>query len=105
MDVAKPSPPREAGHYSLPPVDLGPAADWFRAGNFCGAAGERGEAGWRKAAALGLVGRMDLAIEALENEPDPEAQFYFSAALWMAKREDKAKEVLSGLDLPEAKLH
>ncbi|MBC8326789.1 MAG: tetratricopeptide repeat protein [Verrucomicrobia subdivision 3 bacterium] len=102
MDVAKQSPPREAGHYSLPPVDLGPAADWFRAGNFCGAAGDQGIAGWRQAAALGLVGRMDLALDALEHEADPEARFYFAASLWMAKREDEAKEVLRESDLPEA---
>jgi len=102
MDVAKPFPPREARHYALPPVELGPVADWFQAGNFCGAAGEKGEAGWRRAAALGLVGRTDLAIEALTPETDPEARFYLAAALWIAKREDEAAEVLRELDLPEA---
>ena len=102
MDVAKPSPLREAGHYSLPSVDLGPTADWFRAGNFCGAAGERGVADWRQAAALGLVGRMDLALDVLQHETEPEARFYFAAVLWIAKREDEAKEILRELDLPEA---
>ena len=80
-------------------VALGNCSDWFRLGNYCGAATLDG---WQAAAAMGLIGNTSVALDSLQNLRTPEGRFYLGCALWMDGCETEALEVLAQSNLPEA---
>src|SRR5262249_36938402 len=79
------------------------AAQLLKAGNFVRAvaAGDPGD--WAPYAALGLVGRTDLAVPGLERIDAPEARFYQGVAHWIDGDDARAERSLAAVDTPHAR--
>jgi hypothetical protein len=73
------------------------ATDLFGQGNYAAAARDRDDAGWRKFAALGLVGLARPALEGLAHFEGDEPAFYAAVARWIDGDDDGAVRGLQPL--------
>ena len=74
----------------------------FAAGNYASAALNGAADAWQTYAALGLVGKVEPAIEGLSRFDHPEARFYSGVTSWIDGDEHRAVHALKDLSTPQA---
>ncbi|NER39838.1 MAG: hypothetical protein F6J93_38885 [Oscillatoria sp. SIO1A7] len=84
------------------PEQVDEIADWFARGNYSAVAMAGHSDKWQTYAALGLIGKTEMAIKGLSQFDCQEARFYSAVASWINADESTAINILETIPTPHA---